>query len=92
MSTAVAEPTTETNEVVEFHQFLSEQIQSGAKLKSLEKALVAWRRQRPVPPELAEDVAALREAIDAMDAGDRGRPAEEVIAEMRQKLALVARS
>lgn len=92
MSTAVAEPTTETNEAVEFHRFLGEQLQGGAKLKTPEQAVAAWRRQRPVPPELADGVTALREAIDAINAGDRGRPVAEVIADARRKLAAMSRS
>ena len=92
MSTAVAEQTTGANEAVEFHRFLGEQLQGGAEMKTPEQAIAAWRRQRPVPPELADGVAALREAIAAINAGDRGRPVAEVIAEARKKLAAMARS
>jgi hypothetical protein len=35
-----------------------------------------------VPPQLAASVAAVREAVGAMQAGDRGKPAAEVLAEM----------
>ena len=80
------------NEVVEFHQFLGENLTSGVAWKSPEQALESWRRQRPIPPELAASVVAVREAVDAMEAGDRGRPAAEVIAEMRAKLARMAQS
>ena len=92
MSTVVAEPTTETNEAAEFHRFLGEQLQEGAKLKTPEQAIAAWRRQHPVPPELADGVAALREAIAAINGGDRGLPVAEVIADARRKLAAMARS
>ena len=92
MSTAVAELTTETNEAVEFHRFLGEQLQKGVKLKSPEKALAAWRQQRPIPAELVESVAEIQQALDDISRGDRGRPSEEVTAEIRQRLGLAARS
>ncbi len=76
-----------TSEVVEFHRFLGDELDKGAEWKTPEQVLAIWRRQRPIPPELAESVAALREAVDAMYAGDDGRPAAVVIAEMRRKLA-----
>ena len=85
MSTAVAE------EVLEFHRFLSEEIAKQPEWKTPEQAVAFWRQQRPVPPELAESVAAIRESLDAMYAGDRGRPAAEVIADARKQLALASR-
>lgn len=81
--------TVATNEVVEFHRFLSDGLQGGSNWKTPEQALAFFRRQRPISKELVESVAAVQEAVDAMHAGDRGRPAAEVIAEMRQQLGLV---
>ena len=80
------------SEVVAFHQFLGEHLGQGTEWKTPEQALDSWRRQRPIPQHLANSVAAVREAVDAMQAGDRGRPAAEVIAQMRAKLAAAARS
>ena len=92
MSVLASASVTGTDEVTEFHRFLGEQLQEGAPLQSPEQAVAAWRRQRPVPPELAEDVADIREAIDAMRAGEPARPAEEISTELRKQLALAARS
>ena len=92
MSVLASASVTGTDEVTEFHRFLGEQLQEGVPLKSPEQAVAAWRRQRPVPPELAEDVADIREAIDAMRAGETARPAEEIATELRKQLALAARS
>ena len=84
--------TVATNEVVEFHRFLSDGLQEGSNWKTPEQALAFWRRQRPISKELAESVKAVQEAVDAMHAGDRGRPAAEVIAELRQQLGLMSKS
>ena len=92
MNVRVSACVTGTDEVTEFHRFLGEQLQEGIPLKSPEQAVATWRRQRPVPPELADDVADLREAIDAMRAGEPARPAEEISTELRKQLALAARS
>lgn len=81
-----------TNEVMEFHRFLGVELDKGSAWKTPEQALAVWRRQRPIPPELVESVAAVQQALDDISRGDRGRPAEEVSAEIRQRLGLAARS
>ena len=52
-----------------------------------ERLLRKWREQR----DLAESCAAIREGIEEMDAG-KGRPAEEVFAELKQKYGVGKRS
>ncbi|MFO0964059.1 MAG: hypothetical protein U0793_00545 [Gemmataceae bacterium] len=45
----------------------------------------------PVPEDLRESAAAVRKALEAMAAGDKGRPADEVIAEIRSRHHLPSR-
>ena len=44
--------------------------------------------EQPTAEEFARNVELIREAIADMEAGDRGRPAVEVIEEMRAKYGL----
>jgi hypothetical protein len=71
-----------------FHHFLGEQLHVGGEEKSPEELLALWRAEHPTPEQLQESVAALREAIADMEAGDAGRPASEVIGELLQKYNL----
>ncbi|MCE9547917.1 MAG: hypothetical protein K8T25_20795 [Planctomycetia bacterium] len=70
----------------EFHHFLGEKLSHGGGNLSPEEALDEWRVLNPAPEELAESVTAIRRALAEMRAGDRGRAAESVVAEIRQRL------
>ena len=91
MNALVSDSVTGTSEVAEFHRCLGEQLQAGVPLKSPEQAVAVWRRQRPIPPEVVENAAAVQQALDDIRLGDRGRRAEEVSAELRQRFGLAAR-
>jgi hypothetical protein len=71
----------------EFHRFVGEKIDSGGSDVSPEEALDEWRISNPAPDELPESLAAIRAALADMRAGDRGRPADDVLAELRHRLA-----
>jgi hypothetical protein len=73
------------NELLSFHQFVTEQLNTGRPPLSPEEALEAWRLQNRSPEEMAEDVQAIREALDDMDAGDTGVPWEEFDREFRKR-------
>ena len=45
-----------------------------------------WRIENPTDEEYAENVAAVNAAIEDYKAGDQGRPAGELIQELREKL------
>jgi len=64
-----------------FGQFVAELIESGKRI-SPEDALMRWQMRNLSPEEFDEEVAAIREALDDMGAGDKGRPVEEVFAEI----------
>lgn len=65
-----------------FQTFLAKEIANGGRHKSPEELVQDWRRERQ---EFDETVAALREAIDDMNAGDHGRPLDEVMRDIRAK-------
>jgi hypothetical protein len=69
-------------ELRQFHQFLSEKVQSTAEL-SPEEALDEWRQAHPATFD--EDVAAIREALDARAGSDPGQPFEEFDREFRKR-------
>ncbi|MBW3596681.1 MAG: hypothetical protein KY475_05335 [Planctomycetes bacterium] len=76
-----------TSEVQAFHQFLGEQLQTpqGGE-KSREELLALCRAEHPSSDELRESVAAVKEALADMEAGDAGRPVDDVIDELRKKV------
>lgn len=73
------------NELNEFYVFLGDKLKNGGADLSPEEALDEWRELHP-EPEFDDATEAIQEALDDMDAGDRGRPAEEVIAELRDAI------
>jgi len=80
------------HDLQEFHAFLGKTIAKGRADLTPEEALDEWRILNPATEELAASVAAVRRAIAEMRAGDRGRPADDVIAEIRQRLQNTQRS
>ena len=86
MTTVVA------NELECFHQFVEGKLGSASSDLSPEDVLSEWRTTHPLSDDLSESVVAVKQALADMRAGDRGRPAEQVIAELRQRLEASARS
>ena len=80
------------NELERFHQFVEGKLGSSSADLSPEDVLSEWRAKHPLPDDLSESVGAVKQALADMRAGDRGRPAEQVIAELRQRLESSARS
>lgn len=73
-----------------FHRFASEQIQSGGKDRTVDELYDQWRFENQSPEEFEENVAAVQGAIDDMMAGDEGRDAGSLIAEVRSEYNLPA--
>jgi len=74
--------TSTPTEAESFQTFLAKEIANGGRHKSPEELVQDWRRERQ---EFDETVAALREAIDDMNAGDEGRPVAEVFDDLRRE-------
>ena len=72
-----------SNELKEFHQFVSEKLAKGEGNLSPEAAVDQWRELHPCPESFDEDVAAVREAIADMASGDTGMPLDEFDREFR---------
>lgn len=69
-----------------FRQFAESQLaKRGA--ESLRQLVDAWEVEYPPAQTHAANVAAIRASIRDMERGERGRPADEVIAEVRRELA-----
>ena len=71
-----------------FHRFAMQQVEDGQADWSLDALYDQWRMENPSPAETEENIAAIQAAIDDMNRGDRGRAANEVIAEVRSKYNL----
>ena len=78
----------QTTELHEFYRFLTTKLSNGGADLSPEEAVDEWRELHPEPEIDEKEVAAIQEAIDDMVAGDRGRPADEVIADLRKLLGM----
>ena len=68
-------------ELRSFHEFIGQKLQHSEEALSPEEALDEWRFLHSEP----DDYEAIKEALDAMDAGDTGRPFEEFAAEFRRR-------
>jgi hypothetical protein len=79
----------QTNELPDFHRFLTEKLSNGGATLTPEEVLDEWRESHPEPEQIDEDeFAAIQEALDDMKNGDHGRPFDEVMAELRAKYNL----
>ena len=77
------------NELQQFYQFIGDQLDGTAADMSPEDCLDLWRIQNPSPEEIADSVAAIRTALGEAQRGE-GRPAHEILAELRAELQLPA--
>jgi predicted transcriptional regulator len=71
-----------------FHRFAQEKLQNGG-AESIEELFDLWRIERPSAEEQAEIHAVIRQGLADIKAG-RGRPADEVMSELRRKYNLPA--
>ena len=79
-------------ELREFHQFLGQKLAAGTMAISPEQALDEWRLAHRSEEELADDIAAVREALDDMSNGDAGMTLAEFDQEFRRRHGLPKRA
>jgi hypothetical protein len=79
---------TQTRELSQFREFIAKKIAEGEQSISPEEALEEWRALNPTTEELAESVAAVRQALADMEAGDTGEPLDDLLAEIRARHGL----
>ena len=72
-------------ELEAFHRFLEDQLSSGGCSLSPEECLDLWRAQHPLDGQTWEDINAVKEALDDMEAGDSGKPFHQFSEEFREK-------
>lgn len=76
-----------SNDLAAFVHFAQGQLRSGENDLSPEECLLRYRGQTASPA----DIAALREALDAMHRGDTGIPLDEFDREFRRTHGIAAR-
>jgi hypothetical protein len=69
-----------------FHQFAQERLTSDG-AESLQELVDLWEIEHPKPDVHAQNVVAVRAALRDMENGDEGRPANQLIEELRAELA-----
>ena len=72
-------------ELPSFHDFLSQKLTSDAAQLSPEEALDLWREEHPTADNYSDNVAAVKEALVDMEAGDHGLPLEQFDRKFRQR-------
>ncbi len=78
---------TTKQELDNFYAFATARIANGGAKLSMDEIYSLWRI-RPSPSELAESAAACRAAYAEYQAGERGKPARELLREMYQESGL----
>ena len=79
--------TVRANDLKAFRDFADAKLSNGGANITLEEALDLWEYENQTEEEREGTVLAIREGLDDMYAG-RTRPANEVLAELRQKFSL----
>ncbi|MGD9646586.1 MAG: hypothetical protein AB7U73_12800 [Pirellulales bacterium] len=75
--------------MLQFHQFVADQIARRPEELSPEDCLDAWRAAHPLPAQLAESVAAVQQALDEARRGE-GVSLDEFDRQFRQEHHLPA--
>jgi hypothetical protein len=78
-------PSKLVEELRDFHRFLADKLSADGIDLSPEEALDEWRRLHPQTQSFGEDVAAIQEALDDMDKGDRGIPFDQFDRDFRTR-------
>jgi hypothetical protein len=78
-------PTDALGELREFHRFLETKLVTDGADLSPEEALDEWRRLHPPEQAFDENVAAIREALEDVAAGDRGVPFDQFDRDFRKR-------
>ncbi len=73
------------DDIRNFQEFALDRIRNSGTPGELEDLLEEWRLQNPDAEQQQQDLHAIKAAVDEWDNGDLGRPADEVLAEIRAK-------
>ena len=83
---------TSSQELQSFQQYASARIQNGGALLELDDLFDEWRNLNPDPKQLSDDAIAVRASLRDIERGEKGRPVEDVIREIRGKYNLASES
>jgi hypothetical protein len=72
-------------ELISFHKFLSARLSQFGDATTPEEALDMWRAINPTSKDFDENISAIREALDDMDAGENGVDLKQFDAEFRAR-------
>ena len=73
------------DELRAYHGFLTDKVNANGNELSPEEALDEWRRLHPPSQAFAEEIAAIREALDDVADGDHGIPFAQFDHDFRQR-------
>lgn len=76
---------TDESELYQFSEFVTGKLESGGSDLTPEQCLELWRLQHPTPSQYAENVRSIQSAIDEMESGNGGTPADELHSRLRSK-------
>lgn len=79
--------TDHSGELSAFNQFVTTQVATGANLTP-EEAVEQWRAMHPSDADAADLHAAIQEALDDIEAGDKGMPFDDFMREFRLRNGL----
>jgi len=71
-----------------FQRYANVRLLNGGDQLELDDLLEEWKHQTPNSELAQSDLRAVKAALFDMDNGDHGRPADEVIRELREKYKL----
>lgn len=74
---------TDSNELVAFHEFLTNQLQASSASLTPEQCLDLWRSEHPTDQELQQSTSAVDQSLQDMHAGDHGVSARALIEQAR---------
>jgi hypothetical protein len=74
-----------TQELQSFYQFAEQRLRNGGREVSLDDLYGEWRASNPTPEELETNVRAVRAALRDLDAGEKGQPVDEFIADFERR-------
>ncbi|MDA0833259.1 MAG: hypothetical protein O2955_13115 [Planctomycetota bacterium] len=79
---------TSRKDLDDFYKFASYYLESDEADVTMFELCELWQAENPTPEEFADTVARLKAACAALDAGEIGRPAHEIVRESCDRLGL----
>ena len=83
---------TSAQELQSFQQYASARSLNGAALLQLDDLFDEWRNLDRDPKQLSDDAIAVRASLRDIERGEKGRPVEDVVREIRDKYNLASES